>query len=182
MAAPALKQIGWIAAAVLATAVLVAVATRGEPSGTGLSRFVPAGVMLRLPPERVTAVEVRAPERRWRFVRTATGGWATAAGSPPGAADLGEQVEAGLRFLNVSMPQRVLDREEVRGADLAEMGLAPPRLIVTVFAGAERPFAVALGGPNPQGFAQYARVEGAEEVLLLNRYVGEAWAKAVAAP
>jgi hypothetical protein len=31
-------------------------------------------------------------------------------------------------------------------------------------------------------FAQYARVEGAEEVLLLNRYVGAVWAKAVAAP
>lgn len=182
MATPALRRAAWIAAAAVAGGALVALASRGEPSGTGLARFEAAGPMLRLPPGRATAVVVRAAGRQWRFVRAGAAGWAVADGSPPGAADLAVQVEAGLRFLHVSAPQRVLDREEVRGLDLAEMGLAPPRLAVTVFAADGQPFTVSLGGPNPQGFAQYARVEGSEEVLLLNRYTGEAWAKAVAAP
>lgn len=182
MATPTLKTVAWIAAVVVAGGALVALASRGEASGTGLARFEAAGAMLRLAPDQATAVEVRSAERRWRFVRTNSGGWVAAAGSQPGAVDLAKEVEAGLRFLHVSAPQRVLDRDEVRGLDLAEMGLAPPRLIVTVFAGDGQPFTVSLGGPNPQGFAQYAHVEGSEEVLLLNRYTGEAWARAVGAP
>lgn len=181
MASPALRKLGWIAAAALAGGALLAIASHGEPSGTGLARFEPAGVMLRLPPERVTAVEV-AGARQWRFVRTAAGGWQAAPGSPPGAPDLGSQLEAGLRFLHVSAPQRVLDRDEVRDADLAAMGLVPPRLTVTVFAGDSPPFRIALGGPNPQGFAQYARVSGDDTVLLLNRYTGAALERAVAVP
>ncbi len=182
MATPTLRTLGWAAMALVAGGALLALATRGEPSGTGLARFEAAGAMVGLSPDRATAVEVRTTDRQWRFVRTAAGGWAAAEGSPPGAADLGAQVEAGLRFLHVSAPQRVLDREEVRAASLAEMGLAPPRLTVTVFTGDRAAFAADLGGPNPQGLAQYARVVGSDEVLLLNRYLGEAWLKAVSAP
>jgi hypothetical protein len=182
VATSSLKNAAWIAAAVVAGGALVALASRGEPSGTGLARFEAAGPMLLLAPERVAAVEVRTGDQRWRFVRTEAGGWAPAAGSPAGAADLSDRVKAGLRFLHVSAPQRVLSRDEVRGLDLAEMGLEPPRLTVTVFSPEGPPFTVSLGGPNPQGLAQYARVDGAEEILLLNRYAGEAWARAVGAP
>jgi len=182
VATPTLKTVGWGALALIAGGALLALATRGEPSGTGLARFEAAGPMVQVTPERVTAVELRSAERRWRFVRTARGGWAAAPGSLPGAADLGAQVEAGLRFLHASAPQRVLDRDEVRAASLDEMGLSHPRLTVTVFAAEGVAFAVDLGGPTPQGFAQYARVAGSDEVLLLNRYLGEAWARAVAAP
>lgn len=182
MATPTLRTVGWIAVALVAGGALLALASRGEPSGTGLARFEAAGAMVALPPDRVTAVEVRSADRQWRFVRIAAGGWASAPGSLPGAADLGAQVEAGLRFLHVSAPQRILDRDEVRAASLAEMGLAPPRLTVTVYTAEGAAFAMSLGGPNPQGLAQYARVVGSDEVLLLNRYLGEAWLKAVSAP
>jgi hypothetical protein len=182
VATPTLKTLVWSALALVAGGALVALATRGEPSGTGLARFEAAGPMVRLPPERVTTVEVNGAEGRWRFVRTAAGGWTVAPGSLPGAADLGAQVEKGLRYLHASAPQRVLDRDEVRAARLAEMGLDPPRLTITVYSAAGIAFAVNLGGPNPQGLARYASVVGSDEVLLLNRYVCEPWDRAVTAP
>jgi len=182
VATPALTRGLWIAAALVAGGTLVVLASHGEASSTGLARFEPGGPMLRLPPVLASAVEVQDRQRRWRFVRAPAGGWKAADGSPPGAADLGTQLEAGLRFLHVSAPQRVLDRDEARDVDLVAMGLSPPRLTVTVFPAAGAPFVVDLGGPNPQGFAQYARLAGSEELLLLNRYVGEAFARSVAHP
>jgi hypothetical protein len=172
-----MRRGAWIAGALVAGAALVAVALHGERPGAGFSRYEPQGVMLQLSPDRATAVEVLRDGVRWRFVRVGSGRWTTAEGSPRVAGDPTEQVELGLRFLHGSAPQRRMEREEVAGMPLAELGLAPPRITVTVFAADQAPFAVEAGSPNPQGYARYARVAG--EVLLLNRYVVEQWEKLI---
>lgn len=174
VASPALKRGRWVGAAVVAAAVVIALASHGRRPDPGLVRFEPGGVMLHILPERVTDVRVLQADRGWQFTRAGAGAWA-AAGSPLGPADLGTRLDTGLRFLHVSAPQRVLSREEFAGTSLAEFGLDPPRYSVSVHPSGGEPFTVQFGGPTPQGLAQYARIAGRDEILILPRFVGEQW-------
>jgi hypothetical protein len=185
VAAPALRRLTWPAAAVAAAAALAALALHGERPGAGLARFTPEGPMVGLAPSEVTAVEIATAQgARRRFVRGERGGWRPAGAARAEGAPA-EDIESGLKLLHASPPQRVLAPEDLAGTPLEEIGLAPPRLVVSVFAragDAPAAFRIELGAPNPLGLARYARVEGRREILLLSRYVAEAWEKAAAAP
>ena len=177
MATAALRRWGWPVAAALAALVLVALAVHGRRPDPGLVRFEAAGPMREIAPEAVSEVEVTSAGRRWRFARGPGSTWMFA-GSEAGA-DSG-RVERALRLLHDSAPQRVLAADEVGGTLLVEFGLEPPRYRVTVRATGAAPFTIAFGAPNPQGLAQYARVEGRAELLLLSRFVGAEWEAATA--
>lgn len=177
MAAPALRRLAWIAAGVLAAGAIFALASHGRRPDSGLARFEPAGVMVEIKPERVRAVVVAAGDRQWRFARAAEERW-SASGSLKPPADWASRVEAGLRFLSVSAPQRVMRREEYAGTPLSEFGLEPPRYAIRVQASDAAPFVIEFGSANPQGLGQYARVADRTEVYLLPRFVGEQWEKA----
>jgi len=172
--APALRRAGWLGAALLAAGVIIALASYGRRPDPSFAPFEAAGVMLLIPPETITEVVVVQGERRWRFERAIPNGWVAGPGSP-----LGESVRArldsGLRFLHVSAPQRVLQPQEVAGIAPSEFGLEPPRYSVSVRSSAAEPFNVDFGAPSPQGSAQYARVTGRAEILLLPRFIGEQW-------
>jgi hypothetical protein len=88
---------------------------------------------------------------------------------------VGAHLDSGLRFLHVSAPQRVLQPEEVAGTPSSEFGLAPPRYSVSVRSAAAAPFDIEFGALNAQGLAQYARLTGHAEILLLPNYIGEQW-------
>jgi len=181
VAPPSLRTGAWIAGALLAGGALLAVALHGERPAAGLARFQPAGVMVALAPERVAAVEVLEGARRWRYLRTPSG-WAAEPGGARGPRDPAPLIDLGLRLLHGSVPQRVLEGEDLRGLRLEEIGLAPPLLVVRVEVPGAAPFSVDIGGPNPQGLARYARVAGRAEVLLLNRFVAEPWQELGTAP
>ena len=63
----------------------------------------------------------------------------------------------------------------------SEFGLGPPRFSVSVRSSAGAPFDIAFGSLNAQGLAQYARVSGRAEILLLPSFVGEQWEAAMSA-
>jgi hypothetical protein len=172
--AQALSRAMWVSAAVLAAGVIVALAFHGHRPDSSLVAFQAAGVMLQIPPDSVTEVAVSQGERRWRFERASSKGWAAVPGPP-----LGERVTAGidsgLRFLHDSAPQRVLQPEEVAATSPSEFGLEPPRYSVSVRSPAAAPFTVEFGALSPLGSTQYARVAGRGEVLLLPTFVGEQW-------
>jgi hypothetical protein len=178
VAAPALRRAGWIVAVVIAAGVIVPLAFRGQRPEPGLARFEAAGVMLHIAPERIVEVEIAGGDERRRFIRTEAGGWAREGGGGP--ADLAARLDRGLQLLHVSAPQRVMTREEVGGTPASEFGLEPPRLTVWARGPAIPPFVIHFGGPNPQGLAQYARVDGRNDLVLLSRFVGEAWEQAMA--
>lgn len=180
VAAPALKRALWPAAALLAGGALAVVALHGERPGAGLARYEPRGVMVAIPPERVTAVVVSDGARSWRFARSGLG-WARDPGTAAAGADPTEAVEKGLRFLHGSAPQRLLEGADLAALHLPDAGLAPPRLTVRIWEGETETFAVDFGRQHPQGLAQYACVAGRPGILLLNRYVGGAWQE-LAAP
>ena len=184
MGAPALRRLLWPGAAVLAAGVIIALAVYGHRPDPSLARFEAAGVMLSIQPDSVTEVVVSQGKRRWRFERRDATGWAAAPGPPLGEGVGGEGVggesvathlDSGLRFLHVSAPQRVLQPQEVAGTPPSEFGLAPPRFSVSIRSPAAAPFDIEFGALNPQGLAQYARVMGRAEILLLPSFVGEQW-------
>lgn len=173
MGAPTLRRWAWAVAATLAAVAVLALALHGRRPDPSLARFEAAGVMLAIAPESVTEVEIARGERRWRFERAGAGGW-TASPSPPGER-VSAGIDSGLRFLHVSSPQRVLQPDEIAGTPPSEFGLEPPRFIVSVRAPAAAPFTIEFGGLNAQGLAQYARIIGRAELLLLPGFVGEPW-------
>jgi hypothetical protein len=179
-AAPLRRRLA-IASVLGAAGVIVILALHGERPGSGLARYEAAGVMLALDPARVTGVEVRQADRRWRFQRGAGAAWVHDGG---GAAPepTARAVEDGLRFLHGSAPQRALTRAEVAGIPLGEYGLAPPRYEITVRGAGGAVFVIEFGALNSQGLAQYARVTGRDEILLLPGYVGRAWEAAIGQP
>ena len=160
--------VGLAVASVLA---LLSIPDEGPPEPP-LAHVDAAGPMLGLPVDRVTEVDVRARGRHWRFERT-DGRWHVRAGAPPPG--FGAHVDAGLRFLHTSAPEQRLAPGEVEHASLADVGLDPPRYGVSARTDDARTLTIAFGSPSPRGLAQYARVEQERDVLLLPRYVGEAW-------
>jgi hypothetical protein len=171
---PKLKRALWAAGATLAAAIITALALHGQRPDGSLVRFEPAGVMRSIAPDTVTEIAIARGARRWRFERAGARAWTAVAG-PPVSESLTRDLDRGLRFLHASAPQRVLGADEVGGAALAEFGLAPPRYAVSVRAAGLPPFEIEFGGSNPQGLAQYARVLGRPDVVLLPSFVGASW-------
>jgi hypothetical protein len=129
--------------------------------------------MLQLHLEDIVEVQVSAGSHQQSFTRSPAGTWSTARAPVP--AEIVQRLERGLRFLQVSAPQRSISPEEYAGTPLAEFGLAPPHYSVAVRTTASTPFVIQFGDTNPQGLAQYARIDGGAELLLLPRFVGEPW-------
>jgi hypothetical protein len=164
----------WIGAAVLAAGVIIALALHGRRPDPSLVVFRAAGVMAEISPDAVTEVAVSQGERRWRFERGSSKVW-TAAPGPPLGESVAARLDSGLRFLHVSAPQRVLQPEEVAATSASEFGLDPPRYSVSVRAAGAAPFTIEFGTLIPHGLAQYARVTGRAEILLLPSFIGEQW-------
>jgi hypothetical protein len=172
--APALKRAAWLGAAVLAAGAVIALAFHGQRPDSSLVGFEAAGVMLQVSPAAVTEVTLSRGEHRWRFERGTSKTWTAPPGPPPGEG-AAARLDNGLRFLHVSAPQRVLQPDEVAATAPSEFGLEPPRYSVSVRAPGSAPFTIEFGALNAQGLAQYARVTGRAEILLLPSFVGEQW-------
>lgn len=176
-----LRRLMWAAGAVLAAGTIIALAFHGQRSNPSLVQFEPAGVMLSIVPDAVVEVVISRGQRRWRFGRAKPNGWAVTPGLPL-AESVGTRLDTGLRFLHVSAPQRVLQPDEVAGISPSEYGLAPPLYSVSIRATGAPPFEIEFGALSPQGLAQYARVTGHAEVLLLPSFIGEQWESVMGAP
>ena len=170
MAPQALRRSLWSTAALVAAAALLALALYGERPSPHVGTFEAAGVMRHIPLEEIVAVEVASGLKRWWFTRDAAG-WHVAAAEGPPAAKGAASIENALRLLRNSAPERILYGEELAGS--AAFGLDPPALVVGVKG--RTSFSVAFGAANPLGLARYARVEGHSEIVLLPRYVADAW-------
>jgi hypothetical protein len=166
-----MSRLGWAAAALAAVAFLAALALTGGRSGPGLAPFTPNG-LLAIPAEDVRAVDVSTRDGQSQFVRV-EGGWQTKLGKA--AVGFEARLEAALRLLRNSGPERILTDTEVASVDAAQFGLDPPRLRVVVRGGEASIFAISFGITNVLGLSHYARVDGRSEIVLLPGFVAEAW-------
>jgi len=164
------KLLGFVAALTM-VGVLAAISLTGSwPKGSSLERVTGNGLF---PADSgVTTVEVSEGDNGIRFER-ATGGWVTSDGQVPSA--ISDHIDTAVRFLHVSNPRRVLTPAEYDAAKLAEFGLDPPRMLVTLTVGSGQRTSVAFGEATPAQNSQYARLIGQPNVYLLSRYVGAEW-------
>jgi len=175
VATPALKRMAWLAAVGLSAVVLTVLALVGTRPDSALVPFQAAGVMLAIAPDAPTEVRVDTEGSAWRFTRGADGAWS-------GPAPTVARVAEGLRLLHGAAPHRIMTPDELGGADLAEFGLDPPRYVVSVELPGRAPFVVRFGRASAHGAAQYVQVAGRGDIILLPRYVGEAWEAATGMP
>jgi len=157
------KAWGWPTAAILAAGFIGVLAFQGERPEPGLARFTPAGLLADWPVQQVTSVEVSAGAQHQSFRRNPGGGWRLEAGDAATTADLTKRIETGLTLLHNSGPQRI----DLEIEQLAEFGLAPPRLIVTAHMTGGASVTIEFGSTNPLGQERYARIVGRNKILLL---------------
>ncbi len=182
MAPASLMRHAWIVAATLAAGFLAVLAFHGERANTSMAKFQPAGFMAHLTVTDVRSIEVLAGGKRWQFARGGDGRWSASAAPSALPPDLGARLDQALGLLRNAGAERVMTPEELGAQPLADFGLDPPRLSITVHAGASTTLSAAFGNANPIGLARYARISGQDGVALLPAYVVEAWEKAVEAP
>ena len=164
-----LRQWGWPVTAALAIGFLAVVALHGSRPEPGLVRFKASGLLADWPAQRIVAVEIGTERGRTAFRRDPQGGWRLDPADGKAASDVAERIETGLTLLRNAAPRR----RDLPGAQVAEFGLAPPRLIVVARHADGTSRMVEFGGLNPLGLERYARTGG--EIMLLPSYLAEAW-------
>ena len=114
-------------------AIIAGLSVTGRwPGHAGLEHFGPNG-LIATPAAEVARVEVSTRGGHTVF-RRAAGGWLPE-GDPNdngSTAELSKNIDAALRFLNVSPSMRFLSPSEYSPADLASFGLDPPELTVAL--------------------------------------------------
>jgi hypothetical protein len=164
---------GGFAAALLMVALIAGISLTGRwPKDSPLERPAARGV-LALAPDRVARIEISAGEKDIVFEHRPTGGWLVNGGETEKA--VSEHIDTALRLLNVSNPTRVLKAGEYDAAQVAEFGLDPPRMLVSIVSQGGKTSSVSFGETTPGQNAQYARVIGQPNLYLLSRYVGVEW-------
>jgi hypothetical protein len=163
--------------ALVAVAVLTAMVVSGQlRESKQFVKFVPAGVMPEEPGE-IDRVEMATGSRRWVFVRGPDGWRAAGGGAAP--APLAAHLEDSIKFMHVSAPIRVMEREEWSSVGLGEFGLDPPGYSTTLYRKGEAVLAAEFGAPNPQQVLQYMKLGGRDQLYLMSRFIGEEWEKAI---
>jgi hypothetical protein len=176
----ALKRYAWPALAAVALCYLVALGLTGGRPGPGLAAFEPRGLLREVRVEAISAIELSADGRSWRFERTPAGAWRVARGPPIAA--LARELPLALTLLRNSGPERTLKASEIAAASVSEFGLDKPRVTVAIYAGPAPPLVIAFGGANALTSIRYARVVGDDDVVLLPAFVAEAWERLAGIP
>jgi len=138
-----------------------------------LVKFTPAGVMPESPVE-IDRVELRTNTGRWMFVRGREG-WHAAADGGAVAASLAVHLDDSIKFMHVSAPIRVMEREEWAPIGLREFGLDPPGYTATLYRRDTPVVGAEFGVPNPQKVLQYMKLQGRDQIYLMSRFIGEEW-------
>lgn len=167
-----------VVAALLAVGVLIAMTISGHlRESKQFVKFVPAGVMPETPAE-IDRLEIRTGAARWEF-RRGPGEWRRAPGNTSVPPSLARHLDNSIKFMHVSAPVRVMQRDEWAPIGLGEFGLDPPGYTAVLYRGATPVLGAAFGVPNPEKVLQYMKLDGRDQVFLMPRFIGEEWEHAL---
>jgi len=167
------SRLAGFAAALVMVAVIAGISFTGRwPSDSKLVR-APAKGILFLPAGSIGRVEINVGDEVVAFEHGSGAAW-TINGVAIAPA-IAKHVDDAVRFLNVSPPNRVLRPGEYDADKIAEFGLDPPRMLVSLFSWNGKTASVTFGEPTPAENSQYVRVIGRPIVYLLSRFVGVEW-------
>jgi hypothetical protein len=173
----ATKFVG-VAGAIAMIALIGAISLTGRwPTGEIILPDPEIRGILAVPSDQVAHIQVSAGEKDFVFRHQQEGGWLVNGVETEKA--VSDHVNAALRMLNVSSPPRVLKPGDYSAAQVADFGLDPPHLLVSVVAKTGKTSSVTFGEATPAQNAQYVRVIGQPNLYLLPRYVGVEWELAV---
>lgn len=161
---------------VVAAAYLGVMAIAGAmPRQKQLIEYEARGV-LHLEPRDVTRVNLRLGEATLSLVRDSeSGAWRNETDAGALSANASSQLDTALQILHASAPVKVMEREELAGADTQAFGLDGEAPEIALYRGAQRVLQVRFGRLNPEGYLQYMRAEGDARVYLMSRFVGTSW-------
>jgi hypothetical protein len=169
------RRLLWSLAALAALAYLTAMVISGAlPEQRQLIKFEAQGLM-KLPPERISRIELTRGERTARFVRTGESGWILEDRGPV-PKPLAEKLTLAVQIMNRSGPVRLLEPAEYRNTDLREFGLDKPLLSFVLAEGASPVMQAKFGALTPDKILRYMTVEGRQELFLMSLFVGDTWA------
>ena len=167
-----------VAGAIAMIALIGAISLTGRwPTGEIVLPDPEVRGILAVPADQVARIQVSAGEKDLVFRHRSEGGWLVNGVETEKA--VSAHVDAALRMLNVSSPPRVLKPGDYSAAQVADFGLDPPHLLVSVVANTGKTSSVTFGEATPAQNAQYVRVIGQPDLYLLPRYVGVEWELAV---
>jgi len=165
-----LRRQAWHFAAGAAVLLLLALALYSPDRQKGLAEFQAAGPMRHIQTAEIVTLRIAAGERHWGLERRADG-WQRVQGGALLDTGAGSAIEAGLRLLHNTPPERSFVAES------PDFGLTPPVLSVRLATSGGASFEVEFGHMNPMGLARYVRIrDRAESALhLMPSYVAEPW-------
>jgi|SoiMethySBSTD1v2_1073268.scaffolds.fasta_scaffold184294_3 hypothetical protein len=165
--------------AIAAFTYLIAMVLSGtQPVQRQLATFEAKGVLKTLP-ERIRRVELSRGGDRITVVRMGEKTWSLPEGAEI-STEASKRVSIAVQMMHTAGPARVIRFEELAGVDLAGFELDPPRIVAKLYEVGENPILTAsFGGYNPDGFFQYMRTQGNNDVYLISRFVGEEWVDAL---
>ncbi|MDD2919127.1 hypothetical protein [Rhodoferax sp.] len=169
-----MKRIVWVLAALVSLAVLAVLAFQGPDRRQSLVEHQAEGKMKHLATDSVTSVRASSSAGTHYFKRAADGQWLLSrpAADAGVSAATGAAIEAGLRLLHNTLPERNFETE------IPEFGLSAPVLELALQTVDGQSFEATFGATNPMGIAQYVRIRcgGQTTVHLMPTYVAQAWA------
>jgi hypothetical protein len=174
---PAARFAG-VAGAIAMIALIGAISLTGRwPTGEIILPDPEVRGIVAVPADQVARIQVSTGEKDLVFQPRPEGGWLVNGAETEQA--VSAHVDAALRMLNVSSPPRVLKPGDYSAVQVADFGLDPPHLLVSIVAKTGKTSSVTFGETTPAQNAQYVRVIGKPDLYLLSRYVGVEWELAV---
>jgi hypothetical protein len=168
-------RIATVAAAALGF-LIVMVVTGAQPVQRQLVRFEARGV-LKAVAEKVVRIELVRGGESLALVRVGES-WTSQDGRL--SEETKKRVVTAVRMMHASAPVREILPQESAGSDDAAFGLDAPQIIARLYDQPDRLILAArFGGPNPDGFLQYMRLDGDERLYLMSRFIGEEWMAAM---
>jgi hypothetical protein len=167
-----------VAGAIAMIALIGAISLTGRwPTGAIVLPDPEVRGILAVPADQVARIQVSTGKKDLVFQHRSEGGWLVNGVETEKA--VSAHVDAALRMLNVSSPPRVLKPGDYSTVQVADFGLDPPHLLVSIVAKTGKTSSVTFGEATPAQNAQYVRVIGQPDLYLLSRYVGVEWELAV---
>jgi hypothetical protein len=166
------KLVGFSAALVMVAGIAGLSLTGRWPRSSSLEQITGNGI-LSLSADDIARIAIGTGDRTVVLKHPSKSAWLV--GGAELAPAVAQHVDEAVHFLNVSTPRRILEPGEYDAGKIAEFGLDPPRMVVSLRAKDGKTGNIAFGEATPAGNSQFVRMLGRPDIYLLSHYVGVEW-------
>lgn len=173
----ALQWLFALAAAVYLGAMTVSGAM---PRQKQLVEYEARGV-LHTDPHEITRIALTRDGATFDLARDPGGAWRNQADGTTLTSKAASHLDTALQIMHASAPVKIMEAEELAGADTQSFGLDDGASAVVLYRGPQPVLRLRFGRLNPEGYLQYMRADDGARVYLMSRFVGEEWKQSIEA-